>query len=102
MKRNILLVLHPPYSPDPASSELFVFPKLKSIVKGERLQEVPAILPSATRELKNIPKKEYQKCYKGQDRQIIVYYQETTLKGINFDKGMTFYFDKKNVSSGTL
>jgi hypothetical protein len=37
------VVPHPPYSPDLAPWEFFLFPKMKSTLKGRRFQDVTEI-----------------------------------------------------------
>ena len=52
---NMTVVLHPPYSPDLAPSDFFLFPKLKMKLKGQRFQmeeiqaESQAVLKHATK-----------------------------------------------------
>lgn len=62
-KYEIILVPHPPYSPDMAPCDFFLFPKLKHTLKGHRFEGVESIKQNATRELKSIPQSDYQKCY---------------------------------------
>jgi hypothetical protein len=42
-KHRIPVVLHPPYSPDLAPCDFFLFPRLKSILKGKQFQDVAEI-----------------------------------------------------------
>ena len=53
--RNVA-VHHPPYSPDLAPADYFLFPKLKFSLKGQRFQTVEEIQSAVTRELNNISK----------------------------------------------
>jgi transposase len=59
-KHGIPVVPHPPYSPDLAPCDFFLFPRLKSTLKGKRFQNVAEIQLSTTRQLKAIPKQAYQ------------------------------------------
>jgi hypothetical protein len=43
-KHSILVVPHPPYSPDLAPCDFFLFPRLKSTLKGKRFQDVAEII----------------------------------------------------------
>jgi len=40
---NMTVVPHPPYSPDPAPNDFFLFPKLKMKLKGRRFQTLEEI-----------------------------------------------------------
>jgi len=42
-KHHTSVVPHPPYSPDLASADLFLFPKLKTTLKGHRFQTTEVI-----------------------------------------------------------
>jgi hypothetical protein len=52
--RNVAVLHHPPYSPDPACADYFLFPKLKFPLKGQHFQTVEEIKCTVTRELNNI------------------------------------------------
>ena len=53
--RNVALLHHPPYSPDLAPGDYFLFSKLKFSLKGRHFQTVEEIQCAGTREL-NISK----------------------------------------------
>ena len=55
MKKRISLINHPPYSPDLSQCDYFVFPKLKTKMKGAFYDDNPAIQAVITEVLKNIP-----------------------------------------------
>ena len=48
-KNNIAILKQPPYSPDLAPCDLFLFPKLKEVIKGTRFQDSEAIKTAVTR-----------------------------------------------------
>jgi len=54
--RNFTVLHHPPYSPDLAPANYFLFPKLKFSLKGRHFQTVEEIQCAVTRELNNISK----------------------------------------------
>lgn len=54
--RNVAVLHHPPYSPDLAPADYFLFPKLKFSLKGRHFQTVEEIQCAVTRELNNISK----------------------------------------------
>jgi transposase len=55
-KHSIPVVPHPPYSPDLAPCDFFLFPRLKSTLKGKRFLAVAEIQLNTTRQLQAIPK----------------------------------------------
>jgi hypothetical protein len=61
-KHSIPVVPHPPYSPDLAPCDFFLFPRLKSTLRGKRFQDVSEIHLNMTRHLQAIPEQAYQTC----------------------------------------
>nr|APL98288.1 putative DD34D transposase [Bactrocera tryoni] len=53
----------PPYSPDLAPCDFFLFPKLKLPLRGTRFQSIEEIKQNSLKELKAIPKSAYEKCF---------------------------------------
>ncbi len=62
-KNNTPLVRHPPYSPDMASCDFWLFPKLKTTLKGKRFESREEIMKKTTAELYSIPKSTFQRRY---------------------------------------
>jgi len=58
-----LTVTQPPYSPDLAPADYFLFPKLKMRLKNQQFQVVEDIKKESLRYLTVIPKSTYEKCY---------------------------------------
>lgn len=54
---------HPPYSPDLAPADFFLFPKLKSVLKGRRFDTVAEIKENSLRDLRAIKPEEFQKSF---------------------------------------
>ena len=54
----------PPYSPDTAPFDFWMFPKLKMSLKGKRFDDIETIQSNATGELKAIPKSAFEDCFK--------------------------------------
>ena len=52
--RNVAVLHHPPYSPDLAPADYFLFPKSKFSLKGQHFQTVEEIQCAVTRELDSI------------------------------------------------
>jgi hypothetical protein len=44
----------PPYSPDMAATDFYLFPRLKSALKGQRFCDATDIIKNATEELKRL------------------------------------------------
>jgi hypothetical protein len=61
-KHSNPVVPHQPYSPGLAPCDLFLFPRLKSTLKGKRFQDVAEIQLNTTQQLQAIPKQAYQTC----------------------------------------
>jgi hypothetical protein len=61
-KHSIPVVPHPPYSPDLAPCDFFLFPRLKSTLKGKQFQDIVEIQLHMKRQLQAIPKQAYQTC----------------------------------------
>ena len=58
-----LTMPQPPYSPDMAPRDFFLFPKIKRISKGRRFTAIGDIKRASLKELKAIPKIEFEKCF---------------------------------------
>lgn len=56
------IIGQPPYSPDMAPCDFFLFPKLKIPLRGRRLESVEAIKKDLLEELEAIPLTAYSKC----------------------------------------
>ena len=61
MKKKICVMDYPPYSADLSPCDYFLFPKLKTAMKGVFYDDVPTIQSAVTQVLKNIPKTEFKK-----------------------------------------
>ena len=62
-KIEMTIVPQPPYSPDVAPVDFFLFPKLKSTLKGRRFNTFDEIQKNSTKELFAIPKEAFQKAF---------------------------------------
>jgi len=58
--KQITMLEHPAYSPDLASSDFFLFPKIKEILKGRHFDDVDDIRSNTTAALKAIPQNQFQ------------------------------------------
>jgi len=59
-KHQTSVVPHPSYSPDLAPADFFLFPKLKTTLKGHHLQTIEEIHENAIRELCTITESAFQ------------------------------------------
>lgn len=63
MKNCITVLEHPPYSPDLAPCDFFLFPKLKDIMKGQHYKSVEDLQAAASQVLKEIPAEAFVASY---------------------------------------
>ena len=63
-KHNIPPLPQPPYSPDLAPCDFFLFPQLKKTMRGRRFDYVEDIQANATRQLRAITKSDYQRWFR--------------------------------------
>jgi len=82
-KHQTSVVPHPPYSPDLAPADLFLFPKIKTTLQGRRFQTIEEILENVIRELHAITESVFQEAFQqwkivGNDVSPV---EGTTLKG---------------------
>jgi len=63
-KHNTLSLPHPPYSPDHAPCNFFLFPQLKETSKRRRFDYVEGIQANATRQLRAITESDYPRCFR--------------------------------------
>jgi transposase len=62
-QHNITMLPHPPYSPDLAPCNFFLFPKLKTHLKGHHFWTIENVQAAATRALNNISIEDVLHCY---------------------------------------
>jgi transposase len=55
---------HPPYSPDLAPCDFWLFPKLKNALKGQRLADLSDIQRNVKKLLRGIPENNFQDCFR--------------------------------------
>ena len=64
VKHKIVQLRQPPYIPDIAPRDFWMFPKLKIPFEGKQFDDIETIQSNATRELKAIPKSAFEDCFK--------------------------------------
>jgi histone-lysine N-methyltransferase SETMAR len=62
-KKQVPGLHHAPYSPDLAPCVLFLFPKLKHLLKGTHFQSIEDIQKKTTDLLKEFTQNDFQKCF---------------------------------------
>jgi hypothetical protein len=55
-RKQVTVLHHPSYSPDLALVDLFLFPRLKSQLKGKHFQDISTIQANVTEQIRSIPK----------------------------------------------
>jgi hypothetical protein len=60
VNKQITVLEHPAYSPDIAPSDLFLFPKIKEILKGRYFDDTDYIRTNTTAALKAIPQNQFE------------------------------------------
>ncbi|UYV70126.1 GK [Cordylochernes scorpioides] len=104
-KNNTLMIPQPPYSPDLAPCDFFLFPKLKRPMKGRRYATLDEIKTASKEELKKILKNDFLKCFEDwknphEDREAASRKEQQTpkKKGVSFHKEvLVLPFDKNEV-----
>ena len=67
---NMTVVPHPPYSPDLAPSDFFLFPKLKMKLKGRIFQTLGEIQAASQAVLNTLRENDFQECFKNWQRRL--------------------------------
>ncbi|UYV69455.1 hypothetical protein LAZ67_6003654 [Cordylochernes scorpioides] len=62
-KNGTEILPQPPYSPDIAPNDFFLFPKLKAVLKGRHFDTREDIIEKSPLALKSIPKEAYKNCF---------------------------------------
>ena len=61
--KGVVVLDHPPYSPDLAPCDYFLFPKLKMKPKGKRFDTILDIQKVSTKVISAISEEDYQRCF---------------------------------------
>jgi histone-lysine N-methyltransferase SETMAR len=62
-KHGVVEISHPPYSLDLVPSDFFLFPAVKTALKGKRFQDVENIKKNVTAELSAVPLEAFADCF---------------------------------------
>ena len=61
-KNNVTTLYHPPYSPDLAPADSYLFPRIKSVVQGRIFCEATDIIKNVKEDLKSLSQYGFQEC----------------------------------------
>jgi len=61
--KNITVLEHPPFSPDPAPCDLYLFPKIKSVLKGTHFVSVKNVKAKTAEILNSLTEHDLQNCF---------------------------------------
>lgn len=61
---GVQLLPHPPYSPDLAPCDFWLFPKIKKAISGRPFSRIQDLARAVHSELRNIPLSEYAQCFR--------------------------------------
>jgi hypothetical protein len=64
----VTVLEHPAYLPDLASSDFFLFPKIKETLKGRHFDDNDDIRINTMTALKAMPQNQFQNCFEGWTR----------------------------------
>jgi histone-lysine N-methyltransferase SETMAR len=79
VKHNIPVLEHPPYSPDLAPCDFYLFPKVKSALKGTRFESFEAVKEKSARIMKELTKEQWKIRMERYRDRAGVYFYKTTL-----------------------
>ena len=84
VKKQITALDHPPYFPDLAPCDFWLFPRLKAVMKGTHFLSLEEIKASVTRKLKRLKEEGFTKCFCGWQIECksVLTWRESTLKRI--------------------
>jgi transposase len=61
--KNITVMEHPPYSPDLAPCDFYLFPNIKSVLKGTQFLSVEDVKVKTTEILNSLTENDMQNCF---------------------------------------
>ncbi|GBM53367.1 hypothetical protein AVEN_81921-1 [Araneus ventricosus] len=62
-RHSVTTLEQPPYSPDLAPADFYLFPRLKMKLKGHRFVDSDEVSENATKQLKDLSKNGFQECF---------------------------------------
>jgi histone-lysine N-methyltransferase SETMAR len=63
IRKQVTVLHHPSYSPDLTPADFFLFPKLKSQLKGKRFQDISIMQANVTEQIRSILKDLFKKSF---------------------------------------
>jgi hypothetical protein len=95
------VIPHPPYSPDLAPCDFFLFPKMKLKLKGRRFDTTEDIQAESQRVLDTVTEKDFQEAFQKWKRRWdwCLHAGGTTSRAMATDKPYREFYDFYSVSS---
>ncbi|GBL84997.1 Mariner Mos1 transposase [Araneus ventricosus] len=62
-RHSVTTLEHPPYSPDLAPADFYLFPRLKTKLKGHRFVYSDEVIENAMKQLKDLSNNGFQECF---------------------------------------
>lgn len=69
--KQVTCLEHPPYSPDLAPCDFWLFPKMKAVLKGRHFASVEDIKGAVTQQLRDLKEEDFVECFQGWQRRMI-------------------------------
>lgn len=69
-QEKLVIMPHPPYSPDLAPCDFYLFPKIKKLLGGKRFDSIENLARAVQSIVDNIPKEEYIKTFENWQRRL--------------------------------
>ena len=60
-EKQVPQLSQPPYSPDMAPYDFWLFPRLKEVLKGSRFEDLEDVQSNVTKVFRSIPNEEFQR-----------------------------------------
>ena len=89
-KNSTHIIPQPPYSPDLAPCDFWLFPKLKRPLQGHRFDTIEEIQAESKKALKAIPEIEFNKCFDDWKKR----WHKYIISGADYFEGDEIYLDK--------
>ena len=68
--KQVICLEHPPYLPDLAPCDVWLFPKMKATLKGTHFASVEEIKTAVTRQLRDLKEEDFTECFQGWQRRM--------------------------------
>jgi len=98
-KNSMMILGHPPYSPDLIPANVYLFGRLKSALKEWQICDVIDIITNATKELKRLSQNGFEECF----QHLYSHWQKCiAAQGDYFEGNVALYFSQIRYSGDIL